>query len=380
MNDILAKILETCDALIKKCTKENSASEGVTIPASSMTSNLNFWLSNMDNSNERKVVLKKCSTMRSKCTSLIRGGTIPKEAKKADPKKPKVEDLGPKPIQQPSIRVSNVATAKSPSTARLKKRPSTVSVQKILSGEPITPAAPSVTPRAPQTEPMELSRGPTYSAAMTASSSVPMYASYPANGPDFLPFRYVAHDYIDGTAVGEKRKREGKGKSVRWADCIDSGQLVETKLFIPQEEEFIQEFESNSIDPDESMDMEDEGEQNVVHIVETERDLNKERLYILSHKKPKEFVPTVSWSSPRILEIDSSDLLQPPINDSKEFKIQTLRLSKLEALLASNTSGVNARKTPLTSSLTDPEDPPKESFEGLRKSASTKEYHFFFTI
>ena len=320
-------------------------------------------------------MLRKCNALKTKCSSLIKGGSIPKETKKAEVKKPKAENLGPKPIQTPApVRVSAVSSVRSQSTARLKKKPTSVSVQKILSGEPITPVPPSVPPKAAPVELPDSSRGSSsYLAALTATSSVPMYSAYPPTDPNFLPFRYVANDYIEDTVIGGKRKREGSGKSVRWADCTDSGQLVETRLFVPQEEEYPMESEEAVIlASEELMGEEEEDPQPGLHIVETERDLNKERLYLLSHKKQRDIATTMAWSAPRSLHLDASEVRRPPSVDSKEFRTQTLRLSKLEALLASHGAG-GAKKTHLTSAITDPEDPPKEVFDGRRISA-VKEY------
>ena len=347
--------------------------DSVAASSVSSSSGLNYWLSTIDNPNERKTVLKKCNALKTKCSSLVKGGSIPKDVKKAEVRKPKAENLGPKPIQTPPpVRASAASSVKSQSTIRLKKKPASVSVQKILSGEPITPVAPPAAPKTTPAEPSESFRGSSYSAALTATSSVPMYSAYPQTDPNFIPFRYVANDYIEDAGLGAKRKREGKGKTVSWADCTDSGQLVETRLFIPQEEEHVPENEA-VIGPgsDESMEIEDDDAEPGLHIVVAERDLNKERLYLLSHKKQREIVPAVSWSTPRVLSLEETENRKVPIIDSKEFRTQTLRLSKLEALLATNTAG-GGKKTHLTSSITDPEDPPKEVFDGRRISA-TKE-------
>jgi hypothetical protein len=307
----------------------------------------------------------------------MKGGSITREVKAKEIKRPRVVETSvPKPINQSMLNAAKPSgSVKSGGVNRVKSRQSQVSVQNILSGE--RPAA-----IAPPVSAMATTTSQSGNVAMTASSSVAMYSGYytlssssavvDSDELQFVPYRYDSNEYNDTSEVGGKRKRNSSGRSVRWADCREAGQLCEVKLFVTEEpEEDVSDVTRSLVGPPAHIinapeDDEVEGDARF----QRQNDLNKELQYMQNHKRPKYIASTLQWHIPAPLAFNhlSEDAVRATV-DSKEFKVQTLRLAKLDALPSS---------TGQISSLTgivviDPEEPPKETVIERKRIQTLKE-------
>ena len=413
--DFLSKLSDILDAFLRKMTRSLATPEtlsstgGVNNTPSLVLVAMNYWLGCLDNSNERKSVIKKCTLLLKKVNAILKGdvGFISRQrsselAGLAAKPKARVESSTPRPITNydrssassihgglnsiGSVMNNSMKQPKQSSYPAGGSNNASFNVQRILSGErdPL-PSVNSATPFIPKSRNIperSLSTGTkvqsrTMAALNMGNSAIESsYSSYedaeqPQN--DFVSFSHVRDDYLEGgegasgsggaTGRGVKRRR---GKSVRWADCAtEDGQqaarpLVEVRTYIVTEEEIRQQMPEMMIASSSSKEEEEEEVGAIADgdkIARLELDLRKERSYLESHRKNRIMAAKLTWHPPLPIETNAHNggTARPPLN-SKEYRTQTLRLAKYENVMsragAALTLSGKQRTTP-----NDPEEP-----------------------
>jgi hypothetical protein len=348
----LADVLEIC---ARKAIKDSSAttteaamSAALTGVTPTSTACLGYWLCNQDTPMEKRTTMKRVTALKAKCAALLKGAPLSQVLRPKELKRPRVVESAPKPILSSQTLKQSTAGVKPLGVARPTPR-SSLSIRSILTGE-----MPSKPPSIPSAIRME--RSSPSSAIGVGHSPLPDIQPSPrANTSEgvaeFVSFSLLANE----SARGIKRKRIGK--TVRWADCRvedgrEPGPLCEVRLFTPLEDEHKREDEHPV--SFEGGDDEDAPVSGLAH----RDDLSTDRLH-LEQRRHMTIIASQPWHTPAILDHE----LRRGTLESKEYRVQTLRLSKQD--MARNSFAMSKKSTSVP---LDPEEPPKESIEEKRRA------------